>query len=1614
MQKDDLVCEPHLSNLTLRQLSIGQDLNSALRAANTKGALLEVAAKYRMGQPQFYSFRHGGLDHQPTFQATCSLDGEVALGDVCNVRLGAEQSAARAWIREHVGVVRSGSDQADASPAPASALVGPLFAKYNKRATFSNTTLVYNTAQTVDFDTTTFATDSGTYSRGLVAICGRVKTAPTTNPLYLSVQVYHRLSTDPTWPGFGSQVSDTIMLNWSQELVVGSTGAFGPFFVPISGTWDIPSGSYLSMTAYTTGSLGPDSVTIDLSCAVTLQNETDAVAVLSKLRTLTPKLVPSAPALAGPLVNWVSEISVYPPGQTNQVVVSNPTSYQSWNRLSYELNLISYAPGCFMHWAIYVNPTALADVSAVSISPTYLIARGCAGNDNYKSWSYNNWRTGPITRYIALNTNQKIWFSSAMVLGGIVTVGLGSALLNLRLENESTGRGSMSSCGDVEPNPGPPKVNPTRGYNAETHDFVDLGIDAESDLHSLISNTVYDQLHSDGADTDSVGGAVILNDLLDLGHPVRRGWNAPGDRVPTRGGGPRRTVDPSRPLKHGPEAVKEMIRREQAEPADRRDVPTVEEAQAQRAQVVSRLAKKLDSHLKMSQWLCVRSPPKQMILDIYAASGLKQDLGSAWGWFVATKVGEVKHTDCLRHVFENLTLYRSFRNYATFPEWWLEQTGQEWQCDVATIGLPDQAEIGLLGAGAKKGDGPDGWGKAMAARHNKLMHSINGNMAQSGAYFNRAMRDVKAKPSGLVDISKNRAFSRMLVDPQSLAQIISTIEGNRNPNAVIAYLQAYFSAGGVNVNGSLTSKPVSVDVPTAMMAPRKVRNGAGAALINSTQRLSPVVAGVISSLGHNLIEAGLYKTLIADSVEKMLLSVNRNVSTAGGFQPLDALRIGATAAPHGLNLEQFVLKLVAYAQLYSMGTSPQYVPLAGEPQKLDSYTKWNAASPGVTLSLNDSPVFGEGLGGSTSKLPARGGSQGTINFVTCLNAVPEQLRDLAIFIPCALIATDPNPALAIALMVMGFADFPYGLFTSYVNTLDSAGGNAASQVFVPYIAQMLVPGLDDVWVVLPRNQPGDDPTTAQDALNKATYVPSSGSTPSATIPANTQLQINWVGGPAANYPLAEYLYTFFNDIDQTSIAQALYRLNQVVPILTEICYAREVCAVMSSRIPAMVADAVGSAFQYPVNNAAGFVANLSVGLTPQQLTSASGAAGDGTWPLASFGSPDFFIGETLPRSWNQVMVGLFTMEATDRPIKGQQIPSWVSHPSLSWFQKVAALPYAAATQAFWASTGLTVQALNDGYNQLGHEATMEIVRMLYIQRGVGTDVVGAPLGSNLAATMQDMFGFCPALTANGLSVWHVLAPAKANRTFVYDAINSAFLNNVRPVLLADVWLGLLLRKCVRALTSFPPPGPYDGALTGICDGTTSAQPAATGTYYFPVQRVSQTVAFVENDVLPEYTDDEEWNRRVAWHLNSAGNGVSLRYFDASAVSSTVPSGSIVVQRPVLADSVLSSSYVTYESGSIREACTTWIPWADENGKKVWPMTPTAAANAVNAVLLEMTFGAIPTWQAANVVQPPSIVTGLRGTGAKLASRFGLGGPTPALNSNSSASTPTTAGDGGQM
>jgi hypothetical protein len=889
-----------------------------------------------------------------------------------------------------------------------------------------------------------------------------------------------------------------------------------------------------------------------------------------------------------------------------------------------------------------------------------------------------------------------------------------------------------------------------------------------------------------------------------------------------------------------------------------------------------------------------------------------------------------------------------------------------------------------------------GWAEAKAARHNNEMHSLNGNTQRME--FPDNMSDILAHPETKpVYQEKMTLAGHALSDPLTEVQQQSGILNVQGVNLSNVPIQMPIR-GGIVTDANAYNNTNDLNHPEALLYPRQVRNGAAAALIDSTQELQLMGVGTLRRQNKAGLTLSSYGSTVAELVMKQG-NIRPDQLTAYGFYTTEMAGLIKTEGDtNGDSMVGPFLNLKLYSLAIGWDQGANNLPLSSEPGKFDAFTVLQN-NPNCTIDYNNgTDVFDENCGGAGNPFFPFSGAANRIAFHFTNQTVPAGRTPL--YVRAALLMQNDrgDNTINFMLLAMALANYPCGLHNVLISTQDTAGGHMANQAFTPLSECVHVDGFDTLDFVIPVLS-GTDPrqiNTYALANNHVVVQPSAGPTAWGALGADQFLDVNAIGQAYVDYSLADFMGSWFalpnSPIDIMTISRFSKQLAELTCRSKDMAFANELAITLSVRYPAMFEHVLGAPTVPNVNSDASVAMQNFFAQIPHQV--------NGDLPEDQT-LHDFYIPELNPLYFTKTMTGMY-LGVNDGGVYPP--PNYIYDGSSRALQYSihTARDYAIAGEYIFQYHRQSQELWNNAFTQSPMVKLVNTLRKYFVSAQLGIGEGGAILKSDAghvaAALHAKVNGEAPAQDMWGYTVWSYMnAPRVGFRGVWSTAL--AELTTPIPCILPDVWSQLFSKKRTLAFSPFISPLKK---MIGIQEKDAQVTALGAGGYTIPANVQSQAREIGLN-TIPLANDVEVFNARWVWHVFNS----SLYTLDNNIWAiSTVASTNVVGQKFVQNDYTIQN----LTTASVPSAKTNWMPYNTSTGLRLL-VGVTAANNAslMTQIMVGRAFTGLTTWVFNKVSVMPNVVVGADGN-----EDDGIWDDTTASGKDSSTSSPVSMAEVTQM
>jgi len=692
---------------------------------------------------------------------------------------------------------------------------------------------------------------------------------------------------------------------------------------------------------------------------------------------------------------------------------------------------------------------------------------------------------------------------------------------------------------------------------------------------------------------------------------------------------------------------------------------------------------------------------------------------------------------------------------------------------------------------------------------NKLMHALVGNMQESTGIMSElsthpasAIIETGVQTKNPVSTQKRQIAAQTMTAITGLASMYplwddfaegSTDAGEYDPVKDVQCISLLQSRVGISI-GSATNEAVlrgaiqytdntttnvgSVTPPENRMFPRTVRNGMTYALQNSAV---PLTFYSVRSMPRLNTRKYSWSPMAVKLDKRASDNINKiPVRASNGFFGYDVWNASHAVPEEGESMQAWFEKLWKLR----ICLDPQFgdfteKSLAGQAGWFDSFTRMSplynifagggVGAPPITVGLNDSPVFGEDCGGNNPIFAFGPANKGNIVFHVSEQTIPSESRSNRIVIPPGLLTLGEQGSVGtlVALYLMGFCVWPWGMYTQQYGTVDPTGGidgnnTPGQQTFISNACCAVQQGYDNLDVVLPPTANQEPVPRAQGAANLLPlWAPTTGPQGTVGFAPNTPLNVMYLGGAygAHSYSLVDFLYSWLHPASTNADPRTIMLLMRWVARKWKCQVDLE-----SGRIRAILSEnrwtplfevnqsfngTNGAPFVFPVSTAPGNAAADYFGRVGFVLT--------GDMPFAGY--PDNFHGvePQLSLAFASTMAyGLLEVVADDDQEMQNEMDisgRWGMYSS-SWARQ-----FAVGQCALNRSLALPVGMWNDAVSNTQFSEVNALVMGMFIA-GLSESWAGAKYGNHIARIQEKVTGNKIPRDRDGNTVWsyHCIPP----------------------------------------------------------------------------------------------------------------------------------------------------------------------------------------------------------------------------------------------------------------
>jgi len=817
-----------------------------------------------------------------------------------------------------------------------------------------------------------------------------------------------------------------------------------------------------------------------------------------------------------------------------------------------------------------------------------------------------------------------------------------------------------------------------------------------------------------------------------------------------------------------------------------------------------------------------------------------------------------------------------------------------------------------------------------------------------GPKFSATMNDIRAAPG--FELCDTPTAGK--TDIAALMATLASMPSSTNPRDASIAQQMPIRGDNIFFDNSVqlarTMRPMSSNVLA-----RQIR-APGGTLGNSPVQEYDIRVAIMNSLGRPLTNTDLFTGLMNTSIATNNSLGRADMVTTGGFLLAEVNWVARLKSVLGLNMDTYVARILLLHNVLAWIAPTPTLPLSAALQISDPSTKPVEGRP--DLELNTSPIMGEDLGGNDPIWPFGPDdplSKGGLHFSTCLAAVPQESRANAVFLPASIFTGAENAQKQIALFIMGLTTAPFAQYILKFATLDSNRGNLDSQRFASTSSMINIPGMEDLWIILPRNGPAKNPQSADDADQQVLLKPTFGPTATANYNADQVIPLNGINtNPKTRVYMTDYCYSWLGALTTQDIQVHLQRMNELMDLNDTISSVNEkLCGWGINIYQPLVVN--------PINAQSRLAAQNWGTATGVELT----RSGD-DWPRATGVKGDFLMGALDITALNRVLLGLAVAEGMGPTV--EPLPKILSVLYPGYWNQLIGLQQAVTINVLRHLLGFDTQCWREAFLNNNLPFVRSLIRGFYVSGTAGATPLGCLNRAMVIGLHTGIHGTSPVADINGLTVYDYICPNRDSDFLTpIRRLALARMYGIVPIFLPDVVIHSVARNLPLSAMSFPPPN-NSNSTTGICESDFAMVAIPAGILGPMLKRSTP------KNSLPLYaTRDDSMAERFNARLVSVVVPTSrIRNYGGNIVANIPDANEFVMANPALAD-FTTPNHAT----GIHVSSTLWVPTIDSGGAYLFPSAIQAEMAHVAAVMAGSARASIGCWLIGDVVGFGAIETG---------------------------------------
>lgn len=805
------------------------------------------------------------------------------------------------------------------------------------------------------------------------------------------------------------------------------------------------------------------------------------------------------------------------------------------------------------------------------------------------------------------------------------------------------------------------------------------------------------------------------------------------------------------------------------------------------------------------------------------------------------------------------------------------------------------------------------------------MHALNGNTDY------RLPDQTKIFPAQIEEVESTKTVEDMMSEGNAISgPDMSTWEGMLAFSSVMSTRSALSQdlnrtqTKTFRYQTDVNTSAASLQFPVSSWFPTEVRSGPGSGVLADTTFGRPLSVGGSTSGNYGYkLEGTMVKEEVMKSAGSAVTNLGRGVNiSATGLASTIMMDLAAWTAPN-LCMDLPMLKMVQL--LHNLEYVPNSTTVYGKTHEITLADPYSIPAPvgvvGQQMFGLGRNVFNENCSNDPNNIPvAPYGEEVEVQFHVSTTSIASEAGDRWIFVPTWVqnMFPDQLSGLGPCLLAMCFA--PKSYITSHrLRALDANGGDERWQNFATYADCVYLPGEDRIDMVFAKSV-GTQVPYDQNTANANIYtMPKTGSsafiTNGVNVPPfsvlnmsyNTNLN-NTVTQPSfggQSLTMAQWIYSFRNDITAVRVRQFLRMLGAVVPINNSLAKAAFAAGWLFTSVRYPIATVRGVPVVYDPASSVYYESMFPNGYQRKR--------NDTQYPIDVSTLPiDFTYPACEPAAWTLVSTALYYVSGVSsfdkvKLVNSQNIttfesimPIYLSDSRMLYHTSFEGMKIACTYSVLWAKIGISSGTL---FNSINNPVNPALAQWAFnLGKNIdGTKFYSTDFNYGVKALYCSLWECAfPSLLDTGEDAWFgdcfEYPNAGIGGVVVLD-VPGANMDNFVPQMISDAWIQLVVNHVPRMLMSWSSPFSPSNRAANTCIAYTVPKAANSIVGNPPTRYILNLDPSMSKNINNYDTSDIYWqDDSTIWNarLIMAGINTSIlyaTYYGQRIV--TIPSNTLV-------------------------------------------------------------------------------------------------------------------------